>query len=243
MRFLPLVVGVLVAAVCGRLGLWQLDRLEERRARNAVVESRLSEPPLSLGRDTLRMGLDADPGALRFRRVRAAGRFDFDRELIVIGRMDNGRPGVHVVTPLVVDDSTAVLVERGWLASHDSRSYDQAAAREPEDAVVTGVLLQAPVRPVAVDGDASWPLHVVSPDPTSVGALYPYAVLPLILRRASPPDGTDLELVALPEQDEGPHLSYALQWFGFATIAVVGSSILYARRRRAPGVANGTDSA
>jgi surfeit locus 1 family protein len=232
MRFLPLVVGVLVAAVCGRLGLWQLDRLAERRARNAVVESRLGEAPLLLDAAVLRDALDEEPEALRFRRVRMVGRFDYGRELVVIGRMDNGRPGIHVVTPLVVNDGAAVLVERGWLASSDSRTYDRSAAQEPDSVVVTGVLLQAPPRPLSADGTITWPVHVVSADPTAVGTLYPYALLPLVLRRLSPAEGTQLELVALPEQDEGPHLSYALQWFGFATIAVVGSSILYAKRRR-----------
>ena len=69
-RALPVLVGLAVAAVCGRLGLWQLDRLEQRQARNAVLEGRLAMPALDLpaDRDT-----EADADVLHFRRATAAG--------------------------------------------------------------------------------------------------------------------------------------------------------------------------
>jgi surfeit locus 1 family protein len=226
---------VLVAAVCVRLGVWQLDRLEQRRARNDAAAAHLAQRPIALDADAVR-SLRIDPDPFRFRRVTAVGRFDFDRELIVVGRSDNGRPGVHVATPLLVDDSVAVLVERGWLPAADSRTYDSTQAREPAQSTVAGVLLQAPARPMALSGEPIWPLHVVSSDPTSVALRFPYAVLPLVLRRTSTPDGTALHIIPLPEATEGPHLSYALQWFGFATIALVGSTILVFRRTRPSGV-------
>ena len=231
-RYLPLLVGVLVAAVCVRLGVWQLDRLEQRRDRNRVAAAHLAEPSMTLDGGAAQSVLVGGPDLYRFRRVTAAGRFDFGRELVVIGRSDEGRPGVHVVTPLLIDDSVAVLVERGWLPAADSRTYDSTQAHEPEQRTVSGVLLQAPARSVTRSGDPTWPLHVVSPDPTSVAQRFPYAVLPLVLRRTSTPDGTTFEMIPLPEPTEGPHLSYALQWFAFATIALVGSAILFVRRER-----------
>jgi surfeit locus 1 family protein len=231
-RYLPLIVGVLAAAICARLGVWQLDRLGQRRARNVVQAAQLSELPMLLDAATARSALTEGAEPLRFRKVTARGRYDFDRELVVIGRSDNGRSGVHVVTPLLVDDSLAVFVERGWLPAADGWNYDTTGAGEPEDAAVSGVLLQAPARTVAFDGAVTWPVHVVSPDPTSVASHFPYAVLPLVLRRTSVPERTAFRVVAVPEPSDGPHLSYALQWFGFAVIALVGSTILYARRRR-----------
>ena len=230
-RYLPLLVGVLAAAVCIRLGVWQLDRLEQRRALNDLTATQLQHQPMSLDAAAVRAALATGSEELRFRAVTAAGTFDFDRELVVIGRSDNGRPGVHLVTPLLLDDSTAVLVERGFLPSADGRTVDDAATIEPPDVTVDGVLLQAQGRAVTPEGAVDWPLHVVSPDPGSVASLYPYTVLPLVLRRATVPEGTAFRVVPLPERNEGPHLSYALQWFGFATIALLGSTILFVRRR------------
>lgn len=230
-RYLPLLVGALAAALCVRLGVWQLDRLAQRRALNDLTHVQLQKPPIPLDAASMRTALAAGAEELRYRSVTASGRFDFDHELVVIGRSDNGRPGVHIVTPLLLDDSTAVLVERGFLPSADGRTVDAAATVEPGDAAVAGVLLQAPARAITSAGVVDWPVHVVSPDPGSVAELYPYAVLPLVLRRATIPAGTGFRVVPIPEPSEGPHLSYALQWFGFATIALIGSTILYMRRR------------
>src|SRR5699024_6312310 len=103
-------VGVLVVAlVCVRLGAWQLDRLQQRRAVNARVAERLQQPPLPSAA-TL-----TDTAAAHFRHVRLAGRFDDARSIILPGRSLRGAPGVHLLTPLLLSADTAVLVNRGWV--------------------------------------------------------------------------------------------------------------------------------
>ena len=112
---LILVVGAAAALGCARLGVWQLSRLHERQALNAAIQSQRARSPLTVTETLLRDDLDA----LVQRRVTAAGTFDFERQVVVWLRPLNGVPGVHVVTPLMVDDSLAVLVERAWLPSPD----------------------------------------------------------------------------------------------------------------------------
>lgn len=228
-RAMILVVGLLVAVICIRLGIWQVRRLQERRERNRHAEQQLALPILLLDSAVAR-SIALDPDAYRFRSVRASGRFDFARELVVIARSHRGVPGVHLVTPLVIDDSIAVLVERGWLASPDSRTIPQGAAPEPAAATVEGVLLRADGRALRAGAARPWPRRVVVPDPAQVGSWYPYRLVPMLLRRHAPPSGSPLRAVELPERSAGPHLSYAVQWFAFATIAVAGSVILFVRR-------------
>ena len=78
---------VAVAIGCVRLGVWQLDRLAQRRARNAVVRARLALPPLVVGRAT-------SPDSARQRRLIARGVYDFSRERVWPGRSFDGTPGV-----------------------------------------------------------------------------------------------------------------------------------------------------
>ncbi len=228
-RGLILLVGLVVAATCVRLGVWQLDRLEQRRERNRSIARSLARPRFTLDRETARM-IAADVDAFRFRRVAAEGTFDFERQVVVLARSYRGIPGVHLVTPLVIADSLAVLVERGWLPSPDGRSVDTASASEPQRVSEHGVLLLADARGVGAGGTDEWPRHVLSPDPVLMRAWYPYAILPLFMRRDAPPPGSELRAVALPERSDGPHLSYAVQWFAFATIALVGSGIFFVRQ-------------
>ncbi|HXV86194.1 MAG TPA: SURF1 family protein [Gemmatimonadales bacterium] len=221
-RYGVMVLGVLAALVCGRLGLWQLDRLDQRRAVNASIEAGLAAPPLSA--ESVWSATNETAATLGYRRVRLRGRWDLDRQILVVARSLNGVPGVHVVTPLrsPEEDGPALLVERGWAPSPDGRSVDLAALAELEDAEVSGVLMA----PRGGDTTLSreWPVRLRTADPSSMAPRYPYRLAPLILRRDTAMAG--MRAVPLPERTDGPHLSYAVQWFAFGVIAVVGSAVL-----------------
>lgn len=200
----------MVAALCVRLGMWQLDRLSQRRARNAVLAARLALPVLDVtlgGR-----GISAD--SARQRRVRARGRYDFAAERVWPGRSFEGTPGVALITPLRLPDGPAVLVDRGWAPSPDAFHVDHGAYREADSASVEGLALVPPRGRGDVDTVGFLPFVIQQEKPEAVRGLprrWPAPVL-----------------------DNGPHLSYAIQWFSFAAIALVGTAALL-RRSRASG--------
>jgi cytochrome oxidase assembly protein ShyY1 len=127
----------------------------------------------------------------------------------------NGLPGVYVVTPLRFADGTGVLIQRGFAASPDARTVDAARLVEPESTVVEGVLLSAAGR------------LAVHPESLALG----YPLLPLVVRRTAAVAGMPrgLAVIGLPPLEDGPHLSYAMQWFAFALIALVGGGLLSRR--------------
>jgi surfeit locus 1 family protein len=217
-RYLIFAVAFGTAAVCIRLGVWQLDRLDQRKNINTLAEARLSLPVIELP-------TEHDSDSLRYRKALADGVFDFGREIVVVARSRSGVPAVHVVTPLRLHSGGAVLVERGIALSPDAKTVDLAALVESDAARVTGVLVS--LEGGESDG-AGWPRYVRGVNPTELQGEYPYPLLPLVLRRtARPPDApADLTPVPLPELTNGPHLSYAVQWFSFAAIAIVGSWFL-----------------
>lgn len=221
------VVAVLAAVLFGRLGVWQLDRLGQRRARNAEIGERLEQSPISIPP----VPAVASESSLVYRRVTARGHYDFDRQVVEMARSHQGAPAVHIVTPLVFGDSVAVLVERGWMPSPDGRLVDIEGLAEPEETIVEGTML--PVVAGTLPSGTGWPRYVRSADPTVLQPLFPYPLLPTVLRRTTPASGTppDLRAIPMPTLDNGPHLSYAIQWFAFATIAVVGGAVLFRRVR------------
>jgi len=193
------VVAIVVATACVLLGKWQLDRLAQRRARNAALAARLALPPLAVRGD-----IPAD--SARQRRVVAQGVYDFAAERTWPGRSFQGTPGVALLTPLRLADGSAVLVDRGWAPSPDAFHVDHTLYREPDTATVTGIALIPPRGrgDVAVAGFRPFVIQLETPDPA--------AGLP----RRWPP----------PALDDGPHLSYAIQWFSFAAIVLVGTATL-----------------
>lgn len=218
-----------VSAGCVRLGLWQLERLRERRAANAEALLARSAPEVRLGPGTLGTGLAG-------RRVVLTGEFDRTGEVVIRGQAWDGGPGVRVVTPLRLEGSdTAVLVDRGFVKSPDAVRADLAGLDEPGPRTVRGHAFALGPRedggqPLEREGVVTWrgldreALRARLPFP--VAAVWvlqaPDSTLPAWPRRMEPP--------AL---DDGPHLSYALQWFGFALIGVVGAGVVAFRARRA----------
>jgi surfeit locus 1 family protein len=213
-----LVFAFLVAAVCVRLGVWQLDRLHQRRERNATLRVARARPPLEVTGSVF-----AD--SARDRRLQARGVYDYGHERLWRARSYEGVPGVDLVTPLRLPDGSAVLVDRGWAPSPDAYHLDQAAYREADSAVVLGLGMLAP----RARGDV---------DPAALRDSLPYPLVPFIVQQLPPSTALDRPLPPglirwpSPQLSDGPHLSYAIQWFSFALISVVGSLAL-ARKRAA----------
>lgn len=212
-------IAVVVAAVCVRLGLWQLDRLEHRRTRNAGIAARRALPAVAL-EQAAGLGLTAD--SLAQRRVTAVGVYDWAHERVWPGRTHDGAPGVALLTPLRLADGSAVFVDRGWVPSPDAQTVDRAAVREPDSARVLGLAQHAPRAP----GDV---------DPVALVDSLPYALRPIVLvvlPDSARPVTAGMPVLRWPAPvlSGGPHLSYAIQWFAFAVIAV-GGAIAVLRRR------------
>lgn len=234
-------VALAVSVACIRLGFWQLERLRERRAANALVTSRLSEAPTPL------RGMTATSG-VRFRRATATGTYDFANEFVLTSRSRNGSPGVHVITPLrFADNDTAVLVNRGWVYTPDGMRVDLTLFREDTNAVVDGFVEEFSRAQGAVS-TPSVAKAVRRLDRDSIAARLPYPVGHVILVQqkdsgevAAVGRGTPVRIQP-PPLDEGSHRSYAIQWFGFALVGIAGS-ILVLRRDRTRPATHGHQSA
>jgi len=213
-----LLVALAVAALCAGAGVWQLDRLRQRRERNAVSRAAFGLPLLEV---TGAITLDSARG----RRLHARGVYDYAKERLWRPRPYEGVPGVALITPVRLADGSAVLVDRGWAPSPDAYHVDQRAYREPDSADVVGIGIGAP----RARGDV---------DPVKLRDSMPYPLLPFVIQllppstslHRPPPPGPIRS--PPPELSDGPHLSYAIQWFSFAVIIVVGSVALVRKQRR-----------
>lgn len=152
-----LVVSVVIAIVCIRLGIWQIARLHQRRAANAEIALRERGPVLEVsGAESL--------DSVQWRRVRASGVYDYAREKVWTGRTFQGVPGVALLTPLRVANGAEIWVDRGWVPSPDAAKVDQPRWREGDSAVVAGLAMAHEGLPWVIDD--SVPAKDRAPDPT-----------------------------------------------------------------------------
>jgi surfeit locus 1 family protein len=218
---------VLAAAVCMRLGVWQLARLGEKLRRNESIVQQQRAAPADITR------LPRDTASAHYRSALVAGRFDYDHELVLSGRTHAGSPGVDLITPVRLPGSdTAVLVNRGWVYSPDGGRVDRARWRESDSAAVTGyVEVYAP--DAGVTASAADPRIVRRVSRSEIASKIPYPVAPYYLvATGDTADGAHPARHGTPALDEGSHRSYAIQWFTFAAFALAGALMIVLRERR-----------
>ncbi len=223
-NLLAALLGLITAVACIQLGRWQLRRLAERRQKNALVMARLAAPPVDVGA----LSSAAGGGARRFRRVRVSGRFDFDHEIALVGRTRQGAPGVNIITPLRMEGGEgAVLVNRGWVYSPDAFSVELARWQEPERATIDGYIEELSSPSARSDRPRLAARSWRALDRGMASSL-PYRAPPYVVVALSPPraGASAPQRLAPPPLDEGSHRGYAVQWFSFALIALVGAGIL-----------------
>lgn len=231
--FKLLAFALLITVTCIGLGIWQIARLHQKQQYNAAVRAGLADEPEPI---TALVSGEIDPASVRYRRTEATGTYDVGQEIVLYGRSRDGQAGNHLLTPLVMDDGSAVIVDRGWVPVGVS-APGMAEAAPPDGPVrVDGVLFASEGGVPGSPGTVSAAETTVSRiDLERIQAQLPYPIAPvyLLLQEQSPAQASALPLPAtLPTLSEGPHLSYAVQWFTFATIAVIGFLVLAFRERR-----------
>lgn len=250
---LAAVAGVL-AVLFSALGVWQLQRHDEASARAEFQRRRLLSPPLRIDSGPL-----PPVDSLLWRRVELSGRLEHQATVVLRGRGLQGTPGVHVVAPLVRAAGPDVLVDRGWMPAADGIHADLSRGiprQAPAVVTVRGVALPGAdeagdVRFTEVRGERRFVAARLAPSVLAdslgreLAAFYVREVTdrsfddPSAPRRVGwggrPPSAGDDSLpvaLALPEPDAGPHMSYAIQWFAFALIAVGGTGAYLLTRGR-----------
>ncbi|MDE0138312.1 MAG: SURF1 family protein [bacterium] len=234
------VLVVVVAVACVFLGFWQLSRLEERRASNAVLIARLAREPIPL--EDLRAGLrpeqgiEVDPADYEHTRVTATGRLTDRGRVLVRSQVVRGQAGVHGVYAMELDDGAAVLVNVGWFPIGSEIGPIADAYGESGQIELTGLVRADQERPALGRAEPPGLLDTVARiDIDRIQQQVESTLLPFWIQLVEPDDADRLPIpVPLPEAGEGSHLSYAVQWFSFGAVAVIGYVALMRRELR-PG--------
>lgn len=214
-----------------KLGLWQLERLDQRQVFNARVMSQINGSAVDLNN----FGLGQDLFDMEYREVSARGYYDRENTIFLTNQVEGVILGVHVLTPLVfIDTGETILVNRGWIP-RDLATQEKVAELTPtHEIIVNGVLrrnqvipqLNMQADPTLTPGEewrAEWRMVNLDEIEKQIPGLFTYVFI------QESPNGDDLEIPIAQEAeitlDDGPHLGYAIQWFVFAIMLLVGYPI------------------
>jgi cytochrome oxidase assembly protein ShyY1 len=220
-----LAVVLLLAYACLLLGRWQWHRLESKKTNNAIIRSNEDAPPAPV-EQVLREGRNPE-STQQYAVVSATGTYDVGKTVIIRYQTDDhGQSGVDVVVPLVTANGTALLVDRGWVATTNQGLTDPSQVPAPPSGTVT---VTGSVRQNADGGSA----QVVDGSARAISStqIQPAIGIPVYggfvdLTTETPAPTTPLEPAEPPDLSNGPHFFYALQWWFFGLLALFGFGYL-----------------
>ena len=245
---LVLVAAVLSVGLTARLGVWQLDRAKQKLALQSQMQSRAALPVLAQA-DLARTAAQAQ--VQHYQPVRLQGRWLANHTVFLDNRQMDARQGFFVVTPLLLAQGDAVLVQRGWRPrDFNDRTALAPLATPAGEVVVTGRIAPPPSKLFALGGAEAGAIRQNLDIPAlaaEIGVtLRPLSVQQLDDPAATAPAGTTGPVIPLagdillrhwplPAVDVGKHHGYAFQWFALSALITglyVWFQLLRPRRSR-----------
>lgn len=238
--FLFAITVILLVALAWRLGVWQFDRLDDKKDSNSQIRANEEHAPVDVSKLVEAGGTVTD--ADQWRIVTARGTYETDKQIVVRYRTRDGESGVDIIVPLRTASGTYVLVDRGWMPTENRADAvpDDVPAPPDGEVEVTGWLR------IDATGDAATVHNQTTRAPNSANISRALGVPTYAgfvdLKSESPEPARALEPVELPELDNGPHFFYGIQWWFFGALAVFGFFYLMydevrQRRRQEAGLA------
>jgi cytochrome oxidase assembly protein ShyY1 len=200
------------------LGEWQLDRLAQRKERNATTIANEQKPVQPYEQVFTRPITDAD----QWQRVEARGTFDAEHQFVLRYRSNGDADGYEVVTPLRTATGV-VLVDRGFIRLERGARIPAVAPAPPtgEVTVLGHVRRDEKGRRAAITPVGNQ-MRLINSKAIAATLPYPIASGYIGLLTVQPEQQGGLQPIQLPELSEGPHFWYAVQWFMFTAVAVAG---------------------
>lgn len=211
-------------ALCIRLGIWQLDRLEQRRAHNTQVITMRAKPPLDLNQ-----GIPEDITGMEWRAVRVTGEYDLENQFALRNQTRGNEYGYHLIAPLKFNGG-AILVDRGFIPAEGNDTpanwsrYDERGAVTVAGQLRLGDDVEIGGNSEARTGKQDQLRFWNSVELQGISAQLPYPVLQVYIQPGMDAADEAYPIPYQPEVDltEGSHFGYALQWFTFAAILFFG---------------------
>ena len=208
-------------------GHWQQGRMEQKQALRAQFDVANAAPPATLPPDAV------DWTTWRYRPVAITGTFDAPRQILIDNKIEDGHAGYHVVTPLLRADGRAVLVDRGWIATGESRARLPTAVPPGGTVTVRGRVNIPTSNYVELAKDAHVGVVWENLDPARFASATGLPVLPIVIEQTVAMNAYDRLVRNWVPPDFGieRHWIYMVQWYLFA--AAAGGLWLYFNLRRA----------
>ncbi|GAB3617535.1 hypothetical protein GCM10027416_20920 [Okibacterium endophyticum] len=214
-------VAVVFAVVCVFLSTWQLGRSEQRQDEADLVSKNFESQPVPI--DDVLPELDSWDDEDAWLPVVVSGEYLVDEQLLVRNRPRNGQPGFEVLTPLLRQDGSVFIVDRGWVPTGNEQDEPDDVPAPPSGQVEVVARLKAGEPTLPGRGASEGQIATIQLDEIAQRLDAPtYSGAYGLMHSESPAAADPRPAAAIkPEPNVGLHLSYAFQWVVFALMGFV----------------------
>ena len=131
-KHIPLLFTVFGFIILMGMGTWQVQRLQWKTELISLITTRMNEKPITLAQFE-------NPNVDEYRLITVTGTYDHAKEMQIIGRPFNGKPGIHVITPMQTEKGI-ILINRGWA------KYEEPYTKPEGTQTVTGIIRKTQAR-------------------------------------------------------------------------------------------------
>ncbi|MGZ5006445.1 MAG: SURF1 family protein [Methylobacter sp.] len=216
-KLIPTLVYLCLLPVLIGLGMWQLDRSEQKRVFLEQQEQAAASETLHLSTT-----INSTTETLRYRNVEVVGRYDREHQFLIDNQISDGKVGYFVLTPFILaGERKAVLVNRGWIPSSRDRSVLPDLQIKQAEVAITGRINNFPSVGIKLAGSEiptdGWPSLVQVADSQVLAKKLGYPLFQFQVELAKElPDGYKREWHASTIMQPEQHIAYAIQWFALA---------------------------
>lgn len=216
-KVIPTIVYLCLLSLLLALGMWQLNRSEQKRVFLNQQKQRALVEKLHLSE-----ALNGDDKELRYRQVEATGRYDEAHQFLVDNQVSDGKAGYFVLTPFILSGGTkAVLVNRGWIPQGRDRAQRPDLQISKPETTITGRINNFPSVGIKLAGaeipTEGWPAIVQVVDSNVLAKKLGYPLFQFQVELANDlPDGYKREWLSSTLMPPEQHIAYAIQWFALA---------------------------
>jgi len=219
-RLIPTIAVLVLLPLLLRLGMWQLERAQEKRQIIAAQQAKLALPPLDISKPS------QGESNLQYHHLKVTGTFATKYQVFIDNKVQQEKAGYEVVTPMrIANTQQYVLVDRGWVPMGATRA-ELPVIKSPTTEITIVGIAKYNTKDVVSFGDANrsntgWPAVVRWVDIPALAKETKLDFKPYMLLLDSESDYgyvRDWKFINMPPEK---HISYAVQWFAMAIALMV----------------------
>ncbi len=227
-RFAPKLIPTLAAIVLVpfliSLGLWQLDRADQKKVIDSGVKEAQQKEALNLNAFVAKDSTNKkDFSREIYRTASLLGHYDNNHQFLLDNRTHQGKAGFHVLTPFLIKNTDkTILINRGWITYQGTRDNIPDISITQESINILGVMKQQ-ARAIVLNKDSGenktrYPKLIQSIELVDLAKELELELLPIVIE-LDKNDSTGFVREWQPYYGSiDKHNAYALQWFAMAGI-------------------------